>query len=102
MTEKKEGASMGPWLVISGYITDEAPELHPKIAEWAKSIGASVEMLNIEKLNKKDGTVTYQKRKGGGGKRREEGGCNTGWVVTFVQETRRRNSIRSSAILLLR
>lgn len=45
---------MGPFLVISGYITDEKPELNPKIAEWAKNNNARVELLNIEKIKNND------------------------------------------------
>jgi hypothetical protein len=46
---------VGPFLVIAGYITDEVPEVNPTIQEWAQSIGAKLELLNVAKLSKKDG-----------------------------------------------
>eukprot|EP00026_Physarum_polycephalum_P013288 Phypoly_transcript_13673.p1 GENE.Phypoly_transcript_13673~~Phypoly_transcript_13673.p1 ORF type:complete len:154 (+),score=26.05 Phypoly_transcript_13673:443-904(+) len=51
---------MGPFLVIAGYITDKEPEVNSKVAAWAKEIGASVELLNIAKLTKKDESETQK------------------------------------------
>ena len=42
-------------LVICGYITDEVPAINPSVAEWADSINATVELLNVAKLSSKDG-----------------------------------------------
>jgi len=45
---------VGPYTVIAGYITDEVPVLNPAVAAWAESIGATVHLLNISKIGKKD------------------------------------------------
>ena len=46
-------------LVICGYITDEVPAINPSVAEWANSINATVELLNVAKLSSKDGVYFF-------------------------------------------
>ena len=50
---------MGPWMVIAGYITDTVPDVNPIIEQWAKSINATVELVNVAKLSAKDGMPLF-------------------------------------------
>jgi len=54
-------ATMGPFMIIAGYTSfDEGEPVDPALIEWALSINAKIELLNVEKLSGKDETETQK------------------------------------------